>query len=60
MEFSQAELAEELGVRQQTISEWETGMYQPKRAMSKLLTMVAEQAGFRYGEGEKTGASSKA
>jgi transcriptional regulator with XRE-family HTH domain len=27
MGFSQAELAVELGVRQQTISEWETGMY---------------------------------
>lgn len=54
MALSQAELAEELGVRQQTISEWETGMYQPKRAMSKLLTLVAEQAGFRYGEEEKT------
>jgi DNA-binding XRE family transcriptional regulator len=50
MNFSQVELADELGVRQQTISEWETGMYQPKRAMSKLLTFVAERAGFIYGE----------
>jgi len=50
MNFSQVEMAEELGVRQQTISEWETGMYQPKRAMSKLLTFVAERAGFTYGE----------
>ena len=50
MGFSQSQLAEELGVRQQTISEWETGMYQPKRAMSKLLTFVAERAGFTYGE----------
>jgi DNA-binding transcriptional regulator YiaG len=48
MGFSQSELAEELGVRQQTISEWETGMYQPKRALSKLLTIVAERAGFLY------------
>jgi DNA-binding XRE family transcriptional regulator len=48
MDLSQAELAAELGVRQQTISEWETGMYQPKRAMSKLLTLVAERAGFFY------------
>jgi len=52
MNFSQVELADELGVRQQTISEWETGMYQPKRAMSKLLTFVAERAGFIYGEDE--------
>jgi len=50
MGLSQAELAAELGVRQQTISEWETGMYQPKRAMSKLLTLVAERAGFTYGQ----------
>jgi DNA-binding XRE family transcriptional regulator len=50
MGLSQTELAEELGVRQQTISEWETGMYQPKRAMSKLLSFVAERAGFTYGE----------
>lgn len=56
MGFSQAELAAELGVRQQTISEWETGMYQPKRAMSKLLSFVAERAGFTYGEeSPKTG-----
>ena len=45
---SQAELAEELGVRQQTISEWETGMYRPKRAMSKYLMIIAERAGFTY------------
>jgi DNA-binding transcriptional regulator YiaG len=48
MDLSQAELAERLGVRQQTISEWETGVYQPKRAMSRLLTLVAERAGFPY------------
>jgi DNA-binding transcriptional regulator YiaG len=48
MGFSQSELAEKLGVRQQTISEWETGMYQPKRSLSKLLTIVAERAGFLY------------
>ena len=48
--LSQAEMAEELGVRQQTISEWETGSYTPKRAMSKLLTIFAERAGFNFGE----------
>lgn len=48
MGLTQTEMADQLGVRQQTISEWETGMYQPKRAMSKLLTLVAEQAGFSY------------
>ncbi|MEM7127089.1 MAG: helix-turn-helix domain-containing protein [Chloroflexota bacterium] len=48
MGSSQSELAEELGVRQQTISEWETGMYRPKRAMSKYLMIIAERAGFTY------------
>jgi DNA-binding transcriptional regulator YiaG len=50
MGLSQAQLAEELGVRQQTISEWETGVYAPRRAMSKYLTIIAEQAEFNYGE----------
>jgi DNA-binding transcriptional regulator YiaG len=50
---SQAELSHILGVRQQTVSEWETGIYQPTRSRSKHLTMVAEGAGFTfYGTGE--------
>jgi DNA-binding XRE family transcriptional regulator len=52
MGLNQAELAEELGVRQQTISEWETGAYEPRRAMCKYLAKVAEEAGFSYGENE--------
>jgi DNA-binding transcriptional regulator YiaG len=50
MGLSQARLAEELGVRQQTVSEWETGAYAPGRAMSKYLSLVAERADFKYGE----------
>lgn len=46
--WNQAQLAEELGVRQQTVSEWETGVYQPSRHMCKFLMLVAEQAGFTY------------
>jgi DNA-binding transcriptional regulator YiaG len=46
--LSQRELAEELGTRQQTISEWETGQYQPRGASVRLLTLVAERAGFQY------------
>ena len=46
--WNQAQLAEELGVRQQTVSEWETGVYAPSRAMCKFLTLVAERAGFEY------------
>jgi DNA-binding XRE family transcriptional regulator len=48
MDLTQAEFARELGVRQPTISEWETGAYEPKRSTSKLLTLVAEEAGFKY------------
>lgn len=48
MGLTQMEFAEELGVRQPTVSEWETGAYGPRRSSSKLLTLVAEQAGFRY------------
>lgn len=49
MGLNQAQLAEELGVRQQTISEWENGLYPPSRATCKHLGLVAEQAGFKYG-----------
>lgn len=48
MNWSQAELADQLNMRQQTISEWETGIYAPTRSTSKLLTLVAEKAGFQY------------
>ena len=37
-------------MRQQTVSEWETGVYAPTRATSKFLTLVAERAGFNFGE----------
>ncbi len=46
--LTQQEMADQLGTRQQTISEWETGMYQPRGTSSTLLTMVAERAGFEY------------
>jgi DNA-binding transcriptional regulator YiaG len=45
---SQADLAKLLGVRQQTVSEWETGMYAPTRARSNHLTLVAERADFPF------------
>ena len=37
--LTQAELADGLGCRQQTISEWELGMYVPKNAYQQLLSM---------------------
>jgi len=48
MGLTQQEMAKELGVRQQTISEWETGAYEPKRSTSKYLGLIAERAGFEY------------
>jgi DNA-binding transcriptional regulator YiaG len=46
--LTQQELSDRLGTRQQTISEWETGMYRPRGASATLLSMVAEKAGFKY------------
>jgi DNA-binding transcriptional regulator YiaG len=48
LSLTQEQLAEELGVRQQTVSEWETGMYRPRGASAKLLSIIAEQARFKY------------
>jgi DNA-binding transcriptional regulator YiaG len=55
MGLTQDELARELGTRQQTISEWETGMYAPRGLSERLLSIVAERAEFAYdagGDGE--------
>ena len=46
--MSQQALAEELGTRQQTVSEWETGLYSPRGASNTLLGIVAERSGFKY------------
>jgi DNA-binding transcriptional regulator YiaG len=46
--MTQQQLADELGMRQQTVSEWETGAYQPRGASVRLLTVIAESAGFSY------------
>lgn len=57
LNLTQAELAEELGTRQQTISEWETGMYRPRGASATLLSIIAERSGFTYRSGEEHGES---
>jgi DNA-binding transcriptional regulator YiaG len=49
--LTQRELSERLGTRQQTISEWETGMYQPRGTSATLLSFIAEQAKFKYHTG---------
>jgi DNA-binding transcriptional regulator YiaG len=54
LKATQAEMAEQLGTRQQTISEWETGLYQPRGASATLLGIVAERSGFKY-EVKKSG-----
>jgi len=46
--WSQQDLADQLGMRQQTISEWETGKYGPRRSSSVLLEFIAERVGFPY------------
>lgn len=46
--MSQAQLAETLGVRQQTISEWETGVYDPSLKTSKYLSLIARDSRFQY------------
>lgn len=47
--LTQDAMAGELGTRQQTVSEWETGRYRPRGTSARLLTIVAERAGFEYG-----------
>ena len=46
--LTQREMADRLGTRQQTISEWEIGLYTPRGASATLLSMVAERADFKY------------
>ena len=41
--LSQAGFARALGVRQQTVSEWETGRYAPRGASAKMLGILAEE-----------------
>lgn len=54
--LTQVEMAEHLGIRQQTVSEWETGQYEPRGTSVTLLGMVAERSRFEYGS-EKPGLS---
>jgi DNA-binding transcriptional regulator YiaG len=53
LKLTQNEMAEQLGTRQQTISEWEKGMYSPRGASATLLSIVAERAKFQYQAGEE-------
>jgi len=53
LNLTQARLAEELGTRQQTVSEWENGLYRPRGASATLLSIVAERSGFKYEASKK-------
>lgn len=56
MGLTQQEMAAEMNTRQQTISEWETGLYQPRGTSERLLSLVAERANFVYSvEGDDEG-----
>ena len=46
--LTQEQLSEELGTRQQTVSEWERGIYRPRGASRTVLRFIAERAGFEY------------
>jgi DNA-binding transcriptional regulator YiaG len=53
--LTQQAFAAELGVRQQTVSDWETGAYVPRGASITVLNLVAERAGMGYGAGTSSG-----
>ena len=46
--LSQTALSREIGIRQQTISEWETGMYAPRGASVTILTLLAVSSNFQF------------
>ena len=48
LDMSQQQMSEELGIRQQTVSDWELGYHRPRGGMAHLLTLVAERTEFRY------------
>ncbi len=50
--LSQGGMAAELGTRQQTVSEWETGLYRPRGTSTRLPTIIAERASFEYEAGD--------
>jgi transcriptional regulator with XRE-family HTH domain len=55
--MTQQQFANELGMRQQTVSEWETGAYRPRGASVRLLSVIAEEAGFAYDPDPAAGVS---
>ncbi len=48
LDLTQIEMAGQMGIRQQTVSEWEQGDYEPRGASAKLLSIIADRSGFKY------------
>jgi len=46
--LTQSEFAGELGILQQTVSDWECGHHYPRGASVTVLNLVAEKAKFKY------------
>ncbi|MEM9214269.1 MAG: helix-turn-helix domain-containing protein [Cyanobacteria bacterium P01_F01_bin.150] len=44
--LKQEDFAKELGVRRETVSEWENSKYEPDRSKRKLLKFIAKEADF--------------
>lgn len=57
--LSQGAFAGELGTRQQTVSEWETGHYRPRGTSARMLSVIAERAGFEYNAGSASPAEAE-
>ena len=53
MSLTQAQFAQELGVRRQTVSEWENGVYDPDRSTTKFLELIAKQTKFQSIQSEQ-------
>lgn len=57
LRMSQRAFAQEVNARQQTVSEWETGRYRPRGPSARLLSWIAEDAGY-YAAGPRGAGSS--
>jgi len=53
LDMTQAGMAGQMGIRQQTVSEWELGQYEPRGASARLLSIIADRSGFKYDAGGK-------
>jgi len=53
LKLTQTGMADQMGIRQQTVSEWEQGQYEPRGASARLLSIIADRGGFTYTAGEK-------